>query len=396
MSRTLVLGARRRGRSSIVVASSISIELSAVSRTVTQNDTTPLTVTLTRINGYTGTVTIAASGLPTGVKATYSDATLTGAENTCIVTIAAAVDAPPITGTSFTISATGTGVSAGATCILNVQAPSGTASEPFFQDNFAGGQYNNANGFVWAFPAFTTDFGFFVDHGRSRQVSFAEDVPGSGDWHLRFTYHVPGDPNGGTPMTYDNAELYYKLGRLCPKLWIEWEIEPPADLTIHSQCKFLSMFRDDYGYVLGQFRVVLDHWKIRTPSPDATSSKVRMTRPALLDGSYMQHFEPESERATLMSPTGPVILGQKNQMRVKLLCSSAEGVADGYLGLWANGELVREHTNQVFWNSNTTDWKDIGIKLGYFFGAANGFGAVNTTFKMHYAKFWDTQPAWDV
>lgn len=79
-----------------------SLSASPASRTVTQGASTTYTVTETPSGGFTGSVTLAASGLPTGATAAFSPNPTTGAST---LTVTTATTTP--TG-SFTITITGT------------------------------------------------------------------------------------------------------------------------------------------------------------------------------------------------------------------------------------------------------------------------------------------------
>jgi uncharacterized membrane protein len=81
-------------------------------------------ITLSRTN-FTGDVSFAATGLPTGVTASFAPATLTSANNTTTLTLTAAANAT-VGPATVTVTATGTGVTAQTTPIaLTVTAAQG-------------------------------------------------------------------------------------------------------------------------------------------------------------------------------------------------------------------------------------------------------------------------------
>jgi hypothetical protein len=87
----------------------INITASAATATVTQGGNATVTVTLTRSGGFTGDVTLAVTGLTTGLTA--PNVTITAGATTGVVTYTASATAA--TGTAnTTITATGTGVTA--------------------------------------------------------------------------------------------------------------------------------------------------------------------------------------------------------------------------------------------------------------------------------------------
>ena len=104
----------------------ISIALSASSLSVVQGTAGNITVNLTRTGGFSGDVSIAVTGLPTG--ATVSSATI--ASGAASATLTFAVAATTATGAStVTINATGTGVTtASATLALTVTAAAVTGN----------------------------------------------------------------------------------------------------------------------------------------------------------------------------------------------------------------------------------------------------------------------------
>ena len=86
----------------IAVASSGSV---SAARGATSN----VTITVTRGGGYTGTIALAATGVPSGVTATFAPATLTGTAASSALSLTATSIAALAT-TSITVEASGTGV----------------------------------------------------------------------------------------------------------------------------------------------------------------------------------------------------------------------------------------------------------------------------------------------
>jgi hypothetical protein len=90
------------------VPGSIAVGLSASSATIVQGASTPLTATLTRTN-FTGDVQLSAEGLPAGVSASFTPATLSGSVNSSAIVLAATTAAAPAV-MSITVRATGSGL----------------------------------------------------------------------------------------------------------------------------------------------------------------------------------------------------------------------------------------------------------------------------------------------
>ena len=89
----------------------ISIALSSATLSVVQGATGTVNLTLTRTGGFTGDVSIAVEGLPTGVTSTVAPPSLGSAVSAAVITIGAGGTATPGV-ISATVRATGTGVTA--------------------------------------------------------------------------------------------------------------------------------------------------------------------------------------------------------------------------------------------------------------------------------------------
>lgn len=101
-------------------AATFSLNVSPSSQTVTQDDATTYSVSIARLNGFTGAVTLAVAGLPKKVTAAFTPATIptSGTASQLALTIDKNAD----TGT-FALTATGTSgsISKTATVTLNVE-----------------------------------------------------------------------------------------------------------------------------------------------------------------------------------------------------------------------------------------------------------------------------------
>ncbi|MBL8960894.1 MAG: hypothetical protein JNJ98_13655, partial [Gemmatimonadetes bacterium] len=85
--------------------------LSSTSATLTAGGSTTLAVAIVRGGSFTGTVTLAVTGLPSGVTGTFSPASLDAATTTASLTLAATTSAAVGTST-LTLTASGAGVTA--------------------------------------------------------------------------------------------------------------------------------------------------------------------------------------------------------------------------------------------------------------------------------------------
>ncbi len=96
------------------------------SLSVVRGTSSSATITVTRIGGYSGTITLSASGVPTGVTTTFDPTTLVGTALTSSVTFTVSGAAVATTST-VTISASGNGVTAKSVQFtLTVSTPAAT------------------------------------------------------------------------------------------------------------------------------------------------------------------------------------------------------------------------------------------------------------------------------
>jgi hypothetical protein len=104
----------------VVATPDYSLSASPATRSVVVGNSTTYTVTVTPIAGFTGTVNLAASGLPAGASASFNPASTTGGNSTLTVTTTTATT----TGTyTVTIAGTSTGGPSHSTTVgLTVQA----------------------------------------------------------------------------------------------------------------------------------------------------------------------------------------------------------------------------------------------------------------------------------
>src|SRR5712692_3586796 len=101
-------------------APNFSLSASPSSLTVTQGASGTSTITVAPLNGFTGSVGLAASGVPSGVTATFSPTSTTG---TSTLTLAASSTAATGTSTVTVTGTSGTTLSHTATLSLTVNAP---------------------------------------------------------------------------------------------------------------------------------------------------------------------------------------------------------------------------------------------------------------------------------
>src|SRR5439155_13308669 len=99
-----------------------SVSASPASRTVLQGNSTTYTVTVAPSGGFSGTVTLGASGLPSGASASFSPPTITGSGSSTM-TVTTSGSTPPGTYT-LTITGTSGNLTHSTTVTLVVTGPS--------------------------------------------------------------------------------------------------------------------------------------------------------------------------------------------------------------------------------------------------------------------------------
>ena len=105
------------------VTPSISLALASATATVARSSSGSVAVSLNRLGNYTGTVTLRAENLPTGVTGTFTSPTLVGTASATTLTLDVAASAVAGT-TAITLRASGTGVAdATTTYTLTISAP---------------------------------------------------------------------------------------------------------------------------------------------------------------------------------------------------------------------------------------------------------------------------------
>lgn len=119
------------------VADAITLSIDNNGPTVAQGGTVDTNATITRINGYSGTVTLSVAGLPSGVTESFpSGATLSGGTLTKPIRFTATGGAPVVTNDAVVVTASGSGVTAqDVNATVSVTA-SGSAT-PFKFDDIA-------------------------------------------------------------------------------------------------------------------------------------------------------------------------------------------------------------------------------------------------------------------
>jgi hypothetical protein len=237
--------------------------------------------------------------------------------------------------------------------------PSGAA--PFFQDSFAGVQFNNANGFTWGGQV------------RTSIVTF-DGAPA-----LRFRF----GPDSSSETS--RAESRWNLGRNVSALWIEYECWYPSNYLHRadgpgSNNKLIRIWGDDYG---AANKVGASTWisgsygAIRV---DRIVDDSAVIGPGTFGGLYAS------------SPTEPFLppRGEWCTIRVYSRMVSALDANDARFAVFVNGTPWIDWSNlNAFYDSSRPYWN-----AGYFLGAPNSGFTDETDIYFRNVKFYDTDPGW--
>ncbi len=93
---------------------------SPASRSVRHGNQTTYTVTITPINGFNGIVTLSVGGLPSGVTASFSPASVNGAGSSTL-TLGAAKSAAPLINVTLTLTGTSASLTHSTTVLLTIR-----------------------------------------------------------------------------------------------------------------------------------------------------------------------------------------------------------------------------------------------------------------------------------
>ncbi|HEY6768182.1 MAG TPA: alkaline phosphatase family protein [Candidatus Sulfotelmatobacter sp.] len=130
------------GTASLIVtpAPDFTVSFAPSTYTVTAGGSADYTVTVGALNGFTGTVTLAGSNLPSGVNGFFLPATVAGSGTAKLVVTTPASQAPSTS--SFSVTGSSNGLTHSASGSLTITAPTGSFSlsaSPFQETVMAGG-----------------------------------------------------------------------------------------------------------------------------------------------------------------------------------------------------------------------------------------------------------------
>lgn len=244
------------------------------------------------------------------------------------------------------------------------------AASPFYENGFESGGMDGSNGFVWQAPTNVT-----VSSERAR----------NGRYSLRFRF------GGSAPGGDAWAEQRFDMGRYVSELWLEYELYIPANFKHRDEAphnnKFLALWRDGTDNTIdGSWRTTINisrrsDYESELLFGASTSSSTTIGRP------------PRHPQLTMISRTGPIVIGSWNNIRIHVRPASRRGILDGVAQIWINGQLFYEIDNGDF-NNSTNQLPNVRLRGGYLFGWANSGYDETTDMFIDDIKFYDRWPGW--
>jgi len=248
----------------------------------------------------------------------------------------------------------------------------GGITEPFFTESFAGGQFNNANGFTWDGTGSTPS---------SPRVSISSARARTGTHSLQFSY------NPTMPNVDQQAEQRFALGRDCSEFALEFYWYLPSNFNNPSSNKKLwEWWRDLYGGEDGAWAGGMEfnlNVGVDNFHPISTTDLSNVLSD--ITGGALNEM--------LVADGGPLNVGAWNRMRYYLKAASSRGASDGIYKFWGNDTLVINVTNGRFHNHTDTTGPAV-IRNGYLMGYANAGYSEPTVFNIDDISMWDTNPGW--
>jgi hypothetical protein len=242
-----------------------------------------------------------------------------------------------------------------------------TVVAPFFEDSFAGGQRNNANGFVWS-----------TSHAN---MSVSTENPRTGTHSLRFRF-PPADPG----KSDQNAQQSFALGRDLTELWVEYYLWVPNNFVLRGppdwgnyNNKFIALWNNSYDGA-GSITALAEFGR-----DNDDSSTSRMVSSSETDGSIRGKDAYHTPNFVSKAKAG-----KWTQVRVHYKMSSGLD-QPGIWKCWMDGELVwRNRSDWAFFRTGGENY----IRQGYLLGAANTGYTDETIFYMDDFRFYDQNPGW--
>ncbi len=302
---------------------------------IPQGGSVVVSYTLARGGGYAGNVTLAITGLPTGVTASLLDgATWSGSATVLRAQLTAAADAPTVTNDVFTATATGSGVTAATD---NGTVTVSTAIDP---DDFAPNE-----------P---------VDYTLLGDTTFDSlNPPGAWDATLPFTARPPSIQNVPGPYAPTSLRLMMNAGMTSGGFGIVDCNSMPSGGVEEMHTVFT--WAPDVGFLQHTWQTkVLYPWRLTGGSPATTQDSIFGTRRINAAGDYFWWLSTQSgaglasnyfDNQDGYSQQNPRIFNPGQLLRVETqYIHNTPGVKNGVFRLWVsvwNGSAWGTHTLQM-------------------------------------------------
>lgn len=228
--------------------------------------------------------------------------------------------------------------------------------DPFFEDDFAGPGYNNANGWVWSTGTNVTP------------VSFG----GSDCLRFRFGPDADGEDS--------NAEQRFNMGQQLTEVWFQYDVFYPTGYVLRNSTgpdnnKFFRLWGNNYN-------------------ADNKVGGSTVYTAATVEGSY--RFERRITAGGSMETNGApkpdldVNLNAWNQVRLYCRMPTGTGTDDGQMTVWINGVVLGDADNiEQLYDTTYPYWDQ-----GYLFGWANSGYTDETDLHVRLFKAYESDPGW--
>lgn len=261
-----------------------------------------------------------------------------------------------------------------------VPSPTDPAGAVFYDGFEDGDVSNSAGGVSWLGTNRTS---------AREMVTEMSEAANSGSMAMRFRY--PGSAPGGDAM----AEQRVNLGAGFSEVWIEYYLYVPPNFQLRDESPSNNKFFKIYHAGSVDMEATFEYR--RTGDLTARSRQLsdgyawKVNRDGL--GKVGEACDGASSVSPLISPTGPVKIGQWNRIRFHFKAASGAGIDDGAYHWWVNGDLILRRAYNFWPDSNlAADATFTGL---YLLGWANTGFDEQTKFWIDDFSVFDADPGWD-
>ena len=239
--------------------------------------------------------------------------------------------------------------------------------QPFFQDDFTGGQRNNANGFTW--------------NSTTSRVAPVADFGGAPALRFRFGPDALGSET--------SAEQRFDMGRDLSELWMDYDVHIPSNFALRNDPpannKFLALWPLNYS-TIGETYVVTEFDRNGTDT-----SYARMLGYGDMfyaDNNVVIRGGDAIQNSNFISAARA---GAWHRIRVHYKLASGAGQTNGVYEGWIGTSLMwRSRTDWQFWSTGGLNY----VRRGYLMGTPNSGYTDETDFHIRSFKLYDQNPGW--